>query len=108
MSILGDNIRKARGKKGWTQKQLAEAIGVKHNSISDWERGKNKPYADMLERIMGALDVDANTLMGHKPMPPKRTVHTIAAHFDGVDLSEDEQQSIEDYIKFVLSKRDDN
>ncbi len=39
-NILGRNIRKARLKKGWTQKQLAEAIGVKHNSISDWENGK--------------------------------------------------------------------
>ena len=45
-NILGRNIRKARLKKGWTQKQLAEAIGVKHNSISDWENGKSKPYAD--------------------------------------------------------------
>ena len=41
-NILGRNIRKARLKKGWTQKQLAEAIGVKHNSISDWENGKNE------------------------------------------------------------------
>lgn len=63
-NILGRNIRKARLKKGWTQKQLAEAIGVKHNSISDWENGKSKPYADTLELIMGALDVDANTLLG--------------------------------------------
>lgn len=63
-NMLGRNIRKARSKKGWTQKQLAEAIGVKHNSISDWENGKSKPYADTLELIMGALDVDANTLLG--------------------------------------------
>ena len=63
-NILGRNIRKARLKKGWTQKQLAEAIGVKHNSISDWENGKSKPYADTLELIMGVLGVDANTLLG--------------------------------------------
>lgn len=64
MSTLGKRIREARIKKGLTQRQLAELVGVKHNSISDWENDKNKPYADMVELLLGALEIDANTLLG--------------------------------------------
>lgn len=64
MSTLGQKIRELRKKKGLTQHQLAELIGVKHNSISDWENDKNKPYPDTIELLMGALDTDANTLLG--------------------------------------------
>lgn len=61
---LGKRIKQARLKKGLTQKQLADLMGVKHNSISDWENDKNKPYAETVELLMGALDIDANTLFG--------------------------------------------
>lgn len=64
MKTLGERIRNARKAKNLTQKQLAELIGAKHNSISDWENNKNKPDADTLELLMGALDIDANTLLG--------------------------------------------
>jgi transcriptional regulator with XRE-family HTH domain len=64
MSILGDNIRKFRLKKGLTQQQLAELIGVKHNSISDWEKGNIKPNPVKVELLMGALEVSANDLLG--------------------------------------------
>jgi len=61
---FGKRLRAARLRKGLTQKQLAELIRVKHNSVSDWELDKNKPYADTMELIMEALEVDANTLLG--------------------------------------------
>lgn len=64
MDTLGKKIREYRKRKGLTQRQLADLIGVKHNSISDWENDKNKPYADTLELLLWALDVDANTLLG--------------------------------------------
>jgi transcriptional regulator with XRE-family HTH domain len=64
VGILGRNIRKYRNERGLTQRQLASKIGVKHNTISDWERGICEPDANKLEYICGALDVDANTLLG--------------------------------------------
>lgn len=64
MIDLGGNIRKARLAKGLTQKELAELIGVKHNSISDWENNKCSPDIDTIEALMGVLEVDANFLFG--------------------------------------------
>lgn len=64
LETLGQRIRHYRKLKGLTQKQLAELIGVKHNSVSDWERDENRPYADTFELLLSALEVDANTLLG--------------------------------------------
>ena len=35
---FGEKIKTARISKHYTQRQLAELINAKHNSISDWEK----------------------------------------------------------------------
>lgn len=66
---IGDNIRSARIAKKMSQKELAEAISTKgesfgHTSISNWENNINKPDPDTIGLLCGALDVDANFLLG--------------------------------------------
>lgn len=62
---FGDKLREARKRKGLTQKELSEQIGVKHNSISNWEKDQNKPDADIIERMCRVLDVTPNHLWGY-------------------------------------------
>ncbi len=38
---LGERIREFRLKRGWTQQQLAERVGVQQKQISSYERGAN-------------------------------------------------------------------
>lgn len=59
---FGDRLRKARKDKCLTQKQLADLIGAKHNSISDWENNKNRPDPDTIEYICGALEIPVSRL----------------------------------------------
>lgn len=59
---FGDRLRKARKDNGLTQKQLADLIGAKHNSISDWENNKNRPDPDTIEYICDALEIPVSRL----------------------------------------------
>jgi transcriptional regulator with XRE-family HTH domain len=34
---VGDKIRRARREKGWTQEQLAQAVGVNKSAVAQWE-----------------------------------------------------------------------
>ena len=43
MSFFGANLKKARKRCGLTQRQLANLVGAKHNSVSNWETGQNEP-----------------------------------------------------------------
>lgn len=60
---FGGKIKEARKAKHFTQKQLAEKIGAKHNSVSDWENNKNKPDPDTIELLCGVLDITPNYLL---------------------------------------------
>ena len=55
----GEEIRAARKRKGLTQKQLAEKMGVTETYISQYERDLRRPKPDTIKRIAAALEVDA-------------------------------------------------
>lgn len=62
---FGNRLKEARKSTGLTQKQLADQIGAKHNSISDWENDKNRPDPDTIELICGSLSISPNYLLGN-------------------------------------------
>lgn len=60
MTILSD-IRK---KKGVTQRDLAEALGVPLSTYRAWEYGINDPKSDNLVKLADFLDVTVDDLLG--------------------------------------------
>ena len=55
--------------KGLTQAQLAEAINVCRQSISDWERGVTKPTQDNLLLLSELYGVSVDYLLGKDVSP---------------------------------------
>ena len=62
-STFGKRLRAARKTAKVTQKELAEIIGAKHNSVSDWENDKNMPDPDTIVRLCEALGVEPGYLL---------------------------------------------
>ena len=54
--LLGDNIRKARKEKGWSQRVLAERVDSDASYINRIETGKLNPSIAALIRIADALE----------------------------------------------------
>lgn len=54
---INEIITERRKSLGLTQKQLAENIGVRNATISDFEKGKRNLGTDKLEAIMRELDL---------------------------------------------------
>lgn len=53
-SMTAVEIRALRGKLGWTQMALAEAVGVTSNTVARWERGEmaiSEPASRLLQKI---------------------------------------------------------
>lgn len=53
---IGQTIEMLRKRKGWTQSQLADAIGVSRTNIVAIEQGLNVPKFDRLDIICRTLD----------------------------------------------------
>lgn len=62
MSTLGKNIAYYRRKKGITQKELSEKIGISPSFISHLENGNSNPSADTLKNIANVLEVSVYEL----------------------------------------------
>jgi transcriptional regulator with XRE-family HTH domain len=62
MSVIGNNIKKYREIKGFTQEYVSEKVGKTKNVVSNWERGDNDPDAKTIPILCEILGVDANTL----------------------------------------------
>lgn len=51
-----------RKSKGMTQRQLAERIGVRRESVARYETGERRPSPAVAERIARALGMDIETM----------------------------------------------
>lgn len=70
---VGDRLRKAREESGLSQQELADAIGVSRNTISNHEVGvgKREPQTLLLRAWAAATGVSVEWIRtGHAPPPP--------------------------------------
>ncbi len=61
--ITGATIKTLREKKGVTQTQLADVLGVSDKAVSKWETAKGLPDVSLLEPLANALGVSVIELM---------------------------------------------
>ena len=61
---IAKQIREARIRKNMTQMQLADAMGVSYQAVSNWERGNSMPDISKLEDLCNALDITVSELLG--------------------------------------------
>lgn len=58
-----DRIAELRKRKGWTQSDLAEHVGVEQATVQRWEKGKREPSFDQLFALGKALDIAPGALL---------------------------------------------
>ena len=97
---FNENLKLARERKGISQKDIAENIGVAKSTYSLYESGNREPNVQTIKKIADFLSVSADVLLGLDEEP-----QTIAAHFDGDEYTEEELEEIRNFAAFVKSKR---
>jgi transcriptional regulator with XRE-family HTH domain len=60
---IGKFIASERKRKGYTQKQLAEILGISDKTISKWERGNGFPEVSLLIPLCEELEITVNELL---------------------------------------------
>ncbi len=57
-------LRELRTENGYTQKELAERLGITQDSISLWEKGKRIPDTPYVIALCNLFEVSADYLLG--------------------------------------------
>ena len=63
MNKVGKRIQETRQRKGMTQSELSQRLGMTPKYISNIECGGKSPTLDTFVAIANALQIDANTLL---------------------------------------------
>lgn len=60
---FGNNVRKLRKEKEWTQETLAESASINDKEVSHIEQGNRNVTLETLVKISIALDIDPHLLL---------------------------------------------
>lgn len=64
MQSLGEKLKELRLSKNLTLKQVADAIGLTRNAISNYEANIREPSLSVLKSLCDFFDVSADYLIG--------------------------------------------
>ncbi len=67
----GARFKRYRKQSGYTQAQLAEILGIKQSSISDWENDISRPEYENLIALAKLYDETIDTLLGVEEITKK-------------------------------------
>ena len=130
MSKVGDRIRVLRIKRGLSQTQLADAMGLKRSAIGNYELGIREPDLDTIEAFADFFDTSIADLMGREEGSLYHTLHDIdqqltsASRSDAYkslnaelssidfallgeihDMTDEEKQDVLDYVRFKNAQK---
>lgn len=74
---LGRILLEHRHKRGITQDELAEYIGVSKASVSKWETETTYPDITLLPRLAAYFDISIDTLMGYEPQMERENIRKL-------------------------------
>lgn len=100
---FSNNLRYLRKKFNLSQEDLANKLGYKSfTTIQKWESGVSEPSVSVVKQIAELFGVSMDAITNENLYDE---INTIAAHHDDIDWTEDELEEIENFKKYVLSKR---
>lgn len=67
MNTMGNRIAEFRKKKGLTQDQLAEQLGISAQAVSKWETDASCPDIGLIPQLSKILGISLNELFGMEP-----------------------------------------
>lgn len=71
---VGERISAARKKRGLTQQELADKVGITRVLLSDYETSRVRIFDEMLTRISLSIGVSADYLLGLKEIQQEENI----------------------------------
>ncbi len=101
---LGTKIKRLRQKRGLTQEQLAEQMGIATRTLSGIEIGENFVTADTLEKVFEVLNVTSSELFAFDHIKPKEDlIQEIISDLNNIE-DRDKIETIYKIIKATINE----
>lgn len=97
-SNIGDKIRQVRKDKGLFQDDLADALNIKRQTISSWEKGRTEPNYGEIRMLAAALNCTVEELVGDY----SSNIHTINLYNQ---LTNENRALVNDFVQMLYDKQ---
>ena len=87
---------------GFSEKQLAQRLGLKEQTIEKWESGEKTPRANKLHQLAGVLGVPIVWLMGGAETRPIVEARSFS-ETDGLDDKLSKAEALINELSFLLA-----
>lgn len=109
MMTLGKRLKEEREKRKWSQKFVAEKLGITNTVLSNYERDYRDPDTENLKKLAELYEVSTDYLLGRETTSKERPDVQGIWFYDMDDISEEEFQEIEEelneYKEYLLAKK---
>jgi transcriptional regulator with XRE-family HTH domain len=98
MSIISSNIKFLRKKKGLTQQQFADAVGVKRSLVGAYEEDRADPKYDLLKKIAIYFEVTVDDFINEtidEKWSPKAAANTAPVRVLSISVDKEDNENIE-------------
>lgn len=110
MNTFGDNLKNARTKKGISQSQLAELIGIHSAHISRYERNQTVPSIDVVKKFADILEISTDMLVygseDEKAQSKIKDSELLNMFTKAQLLNEEERKCVKSLLKAYLFQKD--
>lgn len=98
MSIIANNLKYLRKKKGLTQQQFADELGIKRASVGAYEEGRAEPRYELLDRIAVFYGLSMDELVKdeiNEHWSPASRARASNLRVLSITVDQDDQENIE-------------
>lgn len=91
--VIAEILRELRGNKGYSQRELAELLGISPQTYNGWEKARNEPPVEYLVRLSFLYQVSLDVICGREipKVPTKRNIAEDIANMR-MQIAQAEQQ----------------
>ncbi|MGB4032307.1 MAG: helix-turn-helix transcriptional regulator [Tenuifilaceae bacterium] len=97
---FGTRVTECRRKMRLSQQEAAELLGMPQSTYAGYESGARRVPLSVIKQLAEFFGVTPDHLI-----LGDTDTELIAAHFDGTEFTPEERKEIENYIRYVLSRR---
>ena len=94
---IGENIKKYRKEKDYTQRELADLIGVSIQAVSKWETDTGAPDISLVVPLASALDISTDALFDYDCSIKPEDFEKIRKEYRRREVFRNQSASITDY-----------
>ena len=94
---IGQNIKKYRKEKGYTQRELADLIGVSVQAVSKWETDTGAPDISQVVPLASALDISTDALFDYEHYTKPEDFEELRKDYNRQEVFRDQRDSAKNY-----------